>query len=120
MAETTQLFLLLQQYQINLKLFHLQTESYSAHKASDVTYDNLIELSDTLLEIILGLPNEYIKPFTNTPIHLRSLNIKEMREYTLKLIDFLDKYTWPSKSASNVAEELVGTLDKFVYLLKLK
>jgi hypothetical protein len=64
----------------NTHIHHLQTTSYSQHVALGEFYDEIVELTDGLIEVYQGTkeivkyPAEYAKPLTDGLAELNDLN----------------------------------------------
>jgi len=106
-----------------VKLYHWNTKSYSQHIATDNLYDDLNKYIDEFVEIMLGKTKQRI-----SSIHLKSCNctsknkfLKEIKAFKMYLIN-LNKFLNPicDTNLINIRDELLGTLDKLLYLFELK
>lgn len=120
MSDQEYLFCQLIQYHNNLKLFHFQTKSYSAHKASDGLYNDLIGLIDQLFETLQGKVGRL--NLSNTPVYLDKLTTEELIKYTETTISNLRKDTKNLKETAirNILDEIVAKLYQFIYLLSFE
>ena len=112
----------------SIKLYHWNTFSYSTHKATDDIHGTLSDNMDKYAEIFLGKSNGIYR------INMRdfkTLNVsavgnnKDMAHRVKKLIADLNKFHEGLKGdeysdVNNVRDEIVGDLNKFLYLLTLK
>lgn len=101
------------QFHIELKAFHFQTKSYSAHKASDQLYTQLNLLFDKFLEVYQGIHGQFKS--LNTNITLKSWNNPQVP--INKFIRFLRKLKLNDSSLINIREEILTELHQFLYLL---
>ena len=99
--------------QIHVKIFHWYTTSYSNHKSSNNLGGDLSKLIDSFIEKYIGV---YGKSNIYNMLTVQNLNktkyidlLKESREY-------LSGLTIKDSGVSNVRDELVGSLDKALYL----
>lgn len=112
------------------KLLHWQTHSYSEHKALDNFFDEFIEISDTLIESIMG---KYGRPEFSDGERTLKLDNYESPESPDGLPRFLDHldvcYRQECISAFseekdpeifNLIQEILGLIDQTRYLLSLK
>ena len=109
---------------LNVRLYHWSTTSYARHTGSGALYDTLSDLIDTFVETYMG---RYKRPeFRNTfnvPVkQFTDSNIDDaLREY----IQFL-KYEVPNylkdsdTDLLNIRDEMVGELNKTLYLFTLQ
>tara|TARA_B100001063_G_C16741346_1_gene544976 strand:+ start:994 stop:1431 length:438 start_codon:yes stop_codon:yes gene_type:complete len=106
------------------KLYHWSTDSYSQHKATDDLYSDLNKYIDEFVEIMLGKDKERIYSIdTIKPIKIKNkkqfiLKIQKFKLYLINLNDYMDK-TFDTNLV-NIRDELLGTLDKLLYLFELK
>lgn len=106
------------------KLYHWSTDSYSQHKATDDLYSDLNKYIDEFVEIMLGKNKERIYTIdTIQPIKIKNKKqfiskIQKFKFYLINLNDYMDK-TFDTNLV-NIRDELLGTLDKLLYLFELK
>lgn len=109
--------------QINVKTAHLMTESFAKHKATDSLYDNVNDISDKFLEIYLG---RYGRPSLKIETVLyKNMSDGEFIEYIKQCKIFLETkiyeyITEKDTDMLNIRDELLGELNKTLYLLTLK
>lgn len=99
----------------NGHILHLQSKSYSEHKALQKYYEELPDLVDNIIEqwqgayqAIVMYPNEY-KPPVNDPL----TEVILVRDFVVKNRAVVGDYT----SIQNQVDELMSLLDSTVYKL---
>jgi hypothetical protein len=114
------LYAALQRYQINLQLFHLQTDDYGAHKASDQLYTAMTELIDELMEVYQGVHGT-LGP-VRKKIDLISQDKNAMATSTTRLLNRIKSAfkKCTDNSQCHIYEEMMAALSRFLYLLRLK
>ena len=111
-----------------VKLFHWKTHSYATHKATDELYASLNENIDKFIEVLLGKTGRRINLLNQKSIHLYDLDSQE--KLTKKVHDFkgflvgLDNNkalsTMSNSDLYNIRDEILGDMNKFLYLLTFK
>jgi len=111
------------QMQNQLRVYHWQTKSYSAHKALGKAYESLDELIDTFVETAMGRENVELG---NGEMNIELFDIK-----SVSVCDALDTYKLflseiskrldPERDTDllNIRDEILGVLNQTSYLLKL-
>lgn len=109
-----------------IKLYHWQTYSYSRHKATDDVVNSLDEHIDEYVEVYMG---KYGRP-KMTPksgsFHVQNFTDKKatafVKECIQVLIGPLVKDLDPKKDSDllNIRDEMLGDLNKLLYLFTLK
>jgi len=113
---------------ISIKLYHWNTFSYSTHKATDDIHGSLSEHMDNYAETMIGKSNgKYrINPSDFKKLNVDSIgNNKAMERKVKSLINDLNKFhsglnPVEYSDVSNIRDEIIGDLNKFLYLLTLK
>jgi DNA-binding ferritin-like protein len=106
------------------KLHHWSTNSYSEHKATDELYSDLNKYIDEFVEIMLGKDKERIYSIESIgAFKVKNKNqfitkINAFKYYLINLNEFMDKLL--DTNLINIRDELLGTLDKLLYLFELK
>lgn len=108
-----------------LKLYHWQTAVFSRHKASDDILKELDELIDLFVEVYMGKygrPN--ITRATNT-IVVKNMNEKTATKFVKEALGYLQGNLTKSLKGTdtdlaNIRDEMVGILNKLLYLFTLK
>lgn len=111
-----------------IKLFHWKTYSYPAHKASDEIYDSLNSHMDKFIEVLLGKSGKRINLMNKKNIKLIDLSsqenfIKHINHFKYYLVDLDNNRALSSMSNSdlyNIRDEILGDMNKLLYLLTLK
>lgn len=106
----------------NIKLYHWNTFSYPQHKATDELYSCLGDNIDKFVEILLGKEHSRINLKYIQAIKIHNLNDKKA------LIESINRYkmyldNMPSSFGTdllNIRDEILGELNKFLYLLTLE
>ena len=96
-----------------MHIAHLQTTSFAEHKALGIYYDGILDLTDTFTEAYFGRNKrvEIIIPESKNTDAISHL--KEM----LSIID-LERKNYTSE-LQNIMDEMLGLIDKILYLLTL-
>lgn len=102
-------------YREKLKLWHFTCHSYAEHKASDETLDSYDDLFDKFWEYYQGNENARLVIVSGT-IKLEMMTTETIIIATDNLIRSLAKLRL-SSDLLNVRDEIVGVLNKFIYLL---
>jgi hypothetical protein len=113
---------LLLQFRTNIKLYHWQTESFSYHKISDELLGSIDDLSDKFVEAVCGVYG--IRPvMSGQSILIKNIIqvneiIEEIKLVKLELKKPTDILT--NSEIANIRDELLGSMDKALYLLSFK
>jgi DNA-binding ferritin-like protein len=113
---------------IMIKLFHWKTHSYATHKATDELYASLNDHIDNFIEVLLGKTGSRIDLMNNKSIKLIDLNSQESLKSKIMsiksiLVGLDNNRALTSMSNSdlfNIRDEILGDLNKFMYLLTFK
>ena len=112
-----------------VKLFHWKTHSYATHKATDGLYDSLNDNMDKFIEVLLGKTGSRTDLMSNKSIALYDLDSQEklktkidaFKSYLVNLNNNNVLTTTMSNSdLFNIRDEILGDLNKFLYLLTFK
>jgi hypothetical protein len=109
--------------QNQLKIFHWQTESFAQHKALDKAYEKLLELGDDFLETYMG---KYGRPKAKDKFEISLENYSDsykdvIRSYVKILVnDFPKALKETDTDLLNIRDEMLGTLNRLLYLLSLE
>lgn len=111
-----------------IKLFHWKTHSYATHKATDELYASLNEHIDSFIEVLLGKTGSRIDLMSNRTIKLIDLNSQEqlkskimsLKSYLVGLDNSKALSTMSNSDLLNIRDEILGDLNKFLYLLTFK
>ncbi len=113
---------LLLQFRTDIKLFHWQTKSFAHHKISDELLGSIDDLSDKLVEAICGLYGTRPE-MTDQTIIIRNVTETEQMIANIKLVATELKKTsqiMENSDIANIRDELLGSMDKTLYLLSFK
>ena len=111
-----------------VKLFHWKTYSYETHKATDKLYASLNDNMDKFIEVLLGKTGSRIDLMNNKTITLIDLNSQEslkskimsLKNYLVSLDNNKALSTMSNSDLFNIRDEILGDLNKFLYLLTFK
>jgi len=98
-----------------IKLFHWNTESYAAHKASDELHSKLSEHVDKFVEILIRERRLPLFKLKTSACNLsRGDFVRKLNSFedTLVQLDVVN-------DLANIRDEMVGEIHQFFYLLKL-
>lgn len=114
-------------------IFHWKTLSYPIHKATDMLYSNLNEHIDKYVEILIGKTNVRLNmnDFDCLKITMTSMKRKNMNDasqlyhivssFIRELIVFHRKFDYElDTDLFNIRDEIIGDLNQFLYLLRLR
>ena len=99
----------------NTHFFHWSTDSYSKHKALGNYYDEIVELTDDLVEAFMGC-YEQITVFPST-YHLPKEPVKYM-ESLKAFVDDARKDLPQETQLQNIIDEIAQLIDSTLYKLK--
>jgi len=110
--------------QHTVKLFHWQTTDYAAHMASDMLHTGLAPLVDQFIEVYQG--NKKIRvPDRSINLDIQSLSKDEfsklLKEATIWFNNEIFKFDITAQDTEllNIRDEIVGLINKTIYLLTL-
>ena len=104
----------------NVKLFHFQTKSYAAHKVSDELFAQWSELYDRFLEVLQGKLGKRISTIHNCHTRVHTFTTVDMKKYTRLFIKYLKRYHkryMRYTELTNILDEMIASLERFLYLL---
>lgn len=110
-----------------VKLYHWKTHSYAQHKATDDFYGSLNEHMDTFIEVLMGKTGMRIDLLKHKSIKL--IDLTNMEQFKAKLEAFktylvsLDNHAFMKSMSNtdllNIRDEILGDVNKLLYLLSL-
>jgi len=111
-----------------VKLFHWKTHSYATHKATDELYSSLNEHIDKFIEVLLGKSGSRINLMSHKEIHLYDLDshealkrkVDEFKGFLVGLDNNKALSTMSNSDLFNIRDEILGDMNKFLYLLTFK
>jgi hypothetical protein len=109
---------------IMIKLYHWKTHSFAGHKATDELYASLNSHMDDFVEVLMGKMNGTRADFISTKsIKLVDLNNKKQLVDRVNAVKSqlitMDKMI-DATDLLNIRDEILGDLNKFLYLLTLE
>jgi len=107
-----------------VKLYHWSTNLYSRHKSSDDLFNTITDLTDKFMEIYQGKYGKISKSIINE-IDIKSKLISDdnfviyLRNVSQFLEDIVKNKLLSSKDSDllNIRDELLGEINKTIYLL---
>lgn len=111
------------EFQQQLRIFHWQTDSYSAHKAFGKAYEDMDDLIDNFVEVYMGFFGRS-KPTTVFNFSLQPLVsgetvetvLNNFEEYLFSMTEEIPDHT----DLLNIRDEMMALLNRLRYLLSLK
>jgi DNA-binding ferritin-like protein len=113
-----------------VKLYHWSTVHYSTHKATDELYSGLSSKIDTFVETMFGKESIAVrqKVLQMNSIHIHSMQTNrdfknETEQYKSFLINLTNNKTFniqKNTDLMNMRDDILGSLNQFLYLLTLK
>ena len=105
-----------------IKLFHWKTKQYSIHKATDDLYSSIQQHMDAFIEQLMGTLDSRIKMTTKT---IPLCDCDKVESFKIRILNFkkyLENLSLPSKYSDlyTIRDELLGEVNKFIYLYSLK
>ena len=109
-----------------VKVFHWTTRQYSAHKALDELHASLSDLSDTLIEAVMGKYSKELSKNKNT------LKLEPVSSDPSKAISFIEAQrdqieqayksfsTSKSTDIPSILDDMQNAMNKALYLLTLQ
>jgi hypothetical protein len=111
-----------------VKLYHWNTYSYATHKATDDLYGTLNGHVDNFMEILMGKANSRIDLSGKRCISLHYLTsneqmrkkVEQFKSYLVGMENNKALQTMSNTDLFNIRDEILGDMNKFLYLLTLK
>lgn len=109
---------------LNIKLYHWQTKRYSRHMASDALFTALLASMDTFIETYIG---RYKRPKFNDAFEISVTQFSDdeikdlLKEYVAFLTNELPQHLdiEADTDLSNIRDDILGTINKTLYLFTL-
>ena len=99
-------------------VFHLTTNSFSAHKALQVYYEHIVPLLDTYAETYMGKTKKKIVPVINYKI---KTDARFTLKFFIKLSTTISKMKLPKNPyLDNIRQEIDALIRQTVYMLSLR
>ena len=108
--------------QMNLKMYHWTTDSYSNHKATNKLLDKLSDLIDSFIEKYMGA---YSRPVMKSGSSISIQNMTKTKYVKLLqtaqeyLRGDLEKIISKNSELLNIRDEMLGELDQSLYFATL-
>jgi DNA-binding ferritin-like protein len=111
-----------------IKFFHWKTHSYATHKATDELYSSFNENMDKFIETLLGksgsridlIKQKYIKVEGFESQEKLKSRIENFKSYLISLTNNSAIRLMDNSDLLNIRDEILGDLNKFLYLLTFK
>lgn len=108
------------QLRTDIKMFHWQTKLFAYHKISDELLGSIDDLTDKLVEAASGLINS--RPQVLPGATIRLINLSDKNELVSILTQTSKILREPnnllsSTEIANIRDEILGAIDKALYLL---
>lgn len=105
-----------------IKIYHWQTHKYARHMASDKLVDELDSLIDKYVESYSGIyKNISLKSKTNI-LKLENITDNDITKYIesirIIIVKEIEKVT--DTELKNIADEILSSIDKAIYLFRLE
>jgi len=104
-----------------VKLYHWKTSSYAQHKATDELYGELNTNIDAFVETMLGYSGGRVNLTGHKTLPLMDYtNVNDFSREVARYKDFLIHLDIEGSDLLNIRDEILGSLNKFSYLLTFK
>lgn len=108
-----------------VKLYHWKTHSFAQHKATDELYTELNDNIDNFIEVMLGKTGDRVNLTKYKSIPLNDYNnvkefkkkIEEYKDFLINMTNAINLNITNNSDLLNIRDEILGTLNKFTYLL---
>lgn len=103
-------------------VFHLTTKSYSAHKALQSYYEEIVPLLDSYAETYMGRTNKPTLVGLGPAVNRRIISdAKLAHKYFIKLAMVIKKMKLPKNPyLENIRQEIDALIRQTIYMLSLK
>jgi hypothetical protein len=107
-----------------IKLYHWQTHSFAQHKATDELLDSLDKVIDEYVETYMGKYGRPKMTARNNTVRVQNMNAKMMLKFIKSCITYLEgpliaKLKPSDTDLLNLRDEMIGDLDRVLYLFTL-
>ena len=110
--------------QLNLKLYHWMTTKHPRHVASDKLFSDLADLVDQFIEVYIGkYGRSKIEEFDIKVINLSDKSIIEFLNMAIQklTVNLPDKINLTMDTdLLNIRDEIIGTINRTLYLFSLE
>lgn len=114
------LFVVLFNYLLCIKIFHFQCKKKSYHTTSDTYYTIMNETIDKLMEVYQGIHGKIVLTQEAKFSVQNIIEVKEMENVNKNIIDFLYKIKQKlsiHSDLNNILDDIIGHCHRFNYLL---
>jgi hypothetical protein len=125
-TEIGEIAMILLSFRDQLKIYHLQTHSYSRHTAADKLVETMTDQMDRFLETLQGSRNLRMvvpkkRPYITFENHTDITIVVLMNEFKKWLNTKLpDKLKPMDNDLRNIRDEILGSVNQSLYLFTLK
>ena len=122
MSKGAKIVLYFFELQLNIKLYHWTTESYSNHKTTNKLLEKLSDLIDSFVEKYMGaFSRPVMKIGSNVPIQnmTKTKYIKLLKQAQDYLRGDLEKVIAKNTELLNIRDEMLGEIDQALYFTTL-
>ena len=122
MSKGAKIIMFFFELQMNVKLYHWTTDSYSNHKATDKLLDNLSDLIDSFVEKYMGaFSRPVMKSGSSIPIQnmTNTKYVKLLKQAQDYLRGDLEKVIAKNSELMNIRDEMIAELDQGLYFATL-
>ena len=122
MSKGAKIIMFFFELQMNVKLYHWTTDSYSNHKATDKLLDNLSDLIDSFVEKYMGaFSRPVMKSGSSIPIQnmTKTKYVKLLKQAQDYLRGDLEKVIAKNSELMNIRDEMIAELDQGLYFATL-
>ena len=112
-------FLSIQQH---IRIYHWTTSIYNQHVVSGQLYEKLDALIDKFVETFLGKNKLTFEPFTITVSSNTNIvsSLIRFKQFLITDLDLALKSGMKNTDLKNIRDEMLGDVNQFIFLLKLK
>lgn len=107
-----------------VKLYHWKTHSYAEHSATDELYASLNTHVDSFVEVLLGKTDSHINKMEKNLKMIDPKNTKDLKKCVYEYRDYfvsMNKiFTEKDSDILNIRDEIIGDLNKFLYLSRFR
>jgi hypothetical protein len=108
-------------HQLKIKMYHFQTKSYGAHKASDSYLSEFEQKLDKFMEVAQGIVGKLeLKKIKLELFTLDDQTITDELDLFIKTLGMFDKVINKYSELLNIRDEMVADAKQLKYLLTFK
>lgn len=115
----------LQEFEMNIQLYHWITESFSRHKASDLLYESIGSHVDKFMEVYMGKYGRPILKNGQQTLVVKKMSDADFLAYLKEKINFFQSILPQNLSQNdtdllNIRDEIIADINKVLYLCTLR